>query len=403
VRLLAIAGKELRLLLRDPGGLVFLFVLPAVFIVVLSFALQGAFTSGPAQERFDVLVVDEEGLELGAALAEGLDASGRFRALASLDGQPLDRAGALRALRAGRHQVAVVVPAGSTRAAGLRADENLEVLVDPALSGEFASAVTQLVQAVVLRFELEGLQRVVNASELADFAFEGHVGDRCLQVRQVYTGRPGAELRPNSVQQTVPGWTIFALFWISQILAINLIQERLSGAYRRILVSPISFAGYLTGKMLPFFAINLLQAALMFAIGVWGLPWLGAPALELREPWALVAMTGAISVAALGFGLVMAALSRTVFLVASLSASVLIIMAILGGIMVPKFVMPEAMQRLSLVVPHGWALDGYLDILVRGADLRHVAPSIAAVLAFGLAFHLFAWARLSRQSPRPPR
>jgi ABC-2 type transport system permease protein len=402
MRLWAIAWKELLLLWRDPGGLIMLFVLPAVFIVVLSVSLQGAFASGHSRERFDVLLVDEEKLSLGELLAEALSDSGRFRPIEILDGRPLDRDRAIEALGAGRHQVAVVVPAGSSRAAGFRADASIEVLVDPALSEEFAVAVTGLIRTVAQGFALEGLKRVVNLSPLAELVFDGYVGDRCLQVRQAFVGPPGAELRPNSVQQSVPGWTIFALFWISQILAINLIQERLSGAWRRILVSPVSLAAFLAGKMLPFFAINLLQAAIMFAIGVWLLPHLGAPGLTLGEPLALIAMTAAISIASLGFGLMMAALSRTVFLVASLSAALMIIMAILGGIMVPKFVMPALMQRASLWVPHGWALDGYLDILVRGADLARAWPSILAVLAFGLGFHALAWARLARQSPRPP-
>ena len=52
--------------------------------------------------------------------------------------------------------------------------------------------------------------------------------------------------------------------------------------------------------------------------------------------------------------------------------------------------MPPAMKTLGLFVPHGWALDGYFDILVRpGTGLVDVAPQIAAILGFTAAFATF--------------
>ena len=62
-------------------------------------------------------------------------------------------------------------------------------------------------------------------------------------------------------------------------------------------------------------------------------------------------------------------------------------MGMLGGCMVPRLVMPAFMKSLGLGVPHGWALDGYYEVLVReGTTIADVAPSIGALLAFGAAF-----------------
>jgi hypothetical protein len=51
--------------------------------------------------------------------------------------------------------------------------------------------------------------------------------------------------------------------------------------------------------------------------------------------------------------------------------------------------MPASMQKIGLFTPHGWALDGYYDVLVRaGAGVADLALPIAAVTGFGLAFAL---------------
>lgn len=52
------------------------------------------------------------------------------------------------------------------------------------------------------------------------------------------------------------------------------------------------------------------------------------------------------------------------------------------------------MQSLGLAVPHGWAPDGYYDVLVRGGtSIADVAPSLAALLVFGSAFAAIGLAR----------
>ena len=62
-------------------------------------------------------------------------------------------------------------------------------------------------------------------------------------------------------------------------------------------------------------------------------------------------------------------------------------MGLLGGCMLPRLMMPPAMKQIGHVVPHGWALDGYYDVLVRqGTSIADIAPSIGALLAFAAGF-----------------
>lgn len=416
-KLWSIFEKELKLLLRDPGGLLMLFVLPAFFILILSLALQGALSSETSAEKADILFVVEDDGDLGPKLMQAIEDNSNFRAVTEVGGRPPSRAEAMELLGRGAYKIAVVVPAGATRAAGFDDDATVEVLVEPTVNQRVALAVKDAIRGYV---HVSIIGRVRDAAwgclaalppppvcesdpgrdgtlvvwSSLDPSFDGFRGSAGLSVEQRYVKGGGAQMYPNSVQQNVPGWTIFALFWIAQILSINIINERMSGSYKRVRIAPTSLVTYVFGKSLPFLFINVAQAVVMFAIGVHVLPLFGAPRLEITDYQAMAVLTVATSCVAVSFGLLMGALSRTSAVAASISASVLIIMCVVGGIMVPKFMMPALMQKAALFVPHGWALDGYLNVLINGQTTADVLPTVGVLLGFAAGFFVLAVLRL---------
>lgn len=474
----ATSVKEMRLLLRDPGGLIMLFVLPVIFIVALSVALQGAFSSGKEVDKLGLALLSEDTGHTGKNIAQGIKDAGLFR-LIDL-GPNANRATAEKGLRDGSYNIVVVVPRDAGRALAFEEDRTVDVILDPVISQEFARATTSTIQSIVHSLALEDLATRLEKSQTdlgkakADAASaagrnQGELSaaraelvavraqlaaaqtalkrmasappgqpppggpggpppiniprkkivkseasskeivaaakpvllssvDKMLRVKQSYAAQANAEIRPNSVQQNVPGWTIFALFWLAQLLALNIVSERSSGIHTRLLAAPLSPTAYLIGKLLPFLLINLLQAVLMFSVGVYLLPRLGCARLVITQPAPLIVLTLAISLVSIAFGLLMASVSRSSLMVAVFTAAILIIMTIIGGIMVPKYIMPISMQRLSLLVPHGWALDGYLKILVKGQGTRQILREIGVLLGFAAAFFTFAMWRLRRRS-----
>jgi ABC-2 type transport system permease protein len=59
--------------------------------------------------------------------------------------------------------------------------------------------------------------------------------------------------------------------------------------------------------------------------------------------------------------------------------------AALGGIMVPRFVMPETMQRVTELSPMAWALDGFHAVILRQGGAADIAASCGKLLALGAA------------------
>ncbi|MCP4680689.1 MAG: ABC transporter permease [Deltaproteobacteria bacterium] len=415
-KVIAIIVKELKTIARDPVGLVMLFILPAFFIVTLSVALQGAFSSGNSGERLDVLVVNEDEGEIGSRVVEALEKTDVLRIVEKIGGEKVTRKVAIREINLGRYRLAIVIPNKASDAVTFDENRNIEVLVEPVLSTEFAFTIKSAVQNIAFvsivsgllernhiteevykdklrqitsRLRLKEDKQSSDVDEFDDDYFTqstNYVARRGLRVEQTYVSSGEARATPNAVQQSVPGWTIFALFWIAQLLAINIVGERMTGAYKRILVSPTTRTQYIVGKTIPYLVVNLIQAVFMFGIGVFVLPLLGCLEIELGNLPALAFMTVAISFVASGFGILMASVSKSDSFVATISAALLIIMCVIGGIMVPKFIMPEFMQKMSLYVPQGWAMDGYQNIIVKGHGVVDVLPCVGVLVLFGLGF-----------------
>ena len=212
-------------------------------------------------------------------------------------------------------------------------------------------------------------------------------GERNLGVRfeQVAPEAYQVTRFPTSVEQNVPGYTIFGVFFIVQVLATSILREKQDGTFRRLLVAPLPRPALLLGKLLPYYLINLIQIASMFAIGkfVFGMN-LGS------SPEAMIVITLATAAAATGLGLLVAALGKTPEQIGGLSTMLALTLAAIGGMMVPTFAMPEFMQAISKISPHAWALSGFQDIIVRGLGLQDVLFEVAILSGFALLFFIFA-------------
>jgi ABC-2 type transport system permease protein len=67
-----------------------------------------------------------------------------------------------------------------------------------------------------------------------------------------------------------------------------------------------------------------------------------------------------------------------------------VLMAALGGIMVPAFVMPAFMQRVSALSPMNWGLEALLTVLLRGGGVADVLPNVLRLVGFAVVMLLLA-------------
>lgn len=380
--LLASFVKELRLLGRDVHGLALLFVLPLVFILVMSLALQDLFESR-AGRGIGVLVIDR---------ADGLQSNDLYERLAANSAFTLSRANAppdnddmRRLLRGSANAFAIeIAPDYETRIAEL-GTENRAPLVRVTAAADTGKQ-TELIFVAALQGAVERQRARLLMTRIGYLVPEGEEQASASRIAVSYAYAPAGGGAPTAVQQNVPAWLVFALFFVAVPFSNSFIRERQVGAQKRLRTTNIGAFTQFFGKLAPYFVINQLQVALMLAAGVFLVPLLGGQALQLNGDFlALAALSVMLSLAALGFALLIAVTARTTEQATLTAGLGNIVLAVIGGVMVPKFVMPEALQQVADLSPMSWGVDGFLELFLRGGGVVNIWPELAKLLAFGIA------------------
>lgn len=388
-RLFSLIGKEFLLLHRDIHGLALLFVMPSLFILIMSFALSDRYDSHRSTISYYLIDLDKSAAS--QALIQRLVERVEFRQVDADDDMP----SALQDTRDDGAQFLLVINAGH-RQRLMNESAALELHVAPGTD----KLTTQLFSAFLSEqlstlYVQQSLQEAFGADD-TNAELEINI-QQALAVHSLYVGEEGQQQTPTAVQQNVPAWLLFAMFFITIPLSTTLIREREQGTLARLRSMGVGNYQFLLGKLVPFFTINLLQVGAMLLVGMYVIPALGGERLEiLGSIGALLVISSAAALAAVSYALLIANLASTTEQ-ATIAAGVCnIIMAALGGIMVPRFIMPTFMQDLSQWSPMAWGLDGFLDILLRAGDIAAVLPEAARLTALAATLLIFA-ALLSRK------
>jgi ABC-2 type transport system permease protein len=383
--LLAVIKKELRAMSRDVHGLLVLFAMPAAFILIMSMALRDTFKLNVA-EKVRWQYWDEDRSEASSALLKRLPAPEGKVVL----GEPRDLD---LNLASGRLQMGLVLEKGYAKALADADSHHAFVTIwtepgtPPALIGAFRAEVARAVSlermSALLNATAETPEENLSVKKLADETlFE-------LKFRRDRAGL--GEL--TSVQQSVPAWLVFAMFFVVIPLSTIFIAEKQQGTLARLRSLQVNPVLMLAGKVVPFYLVNLVQTGLMLLVGRYVVPWLGGDALQLDVDWlALWAVASAVSLAAIGFALAVAAIAKTTEQATTVGGVANILFGALGGVMVPKLVMPAAMQSATMLSPMAWGLTGFLDVFVRGAHLGGLLMPVGLLLAFtALCLAVASW------------
>ncbi len=405
-QILALAWKDLKIFFKDPGAVALIFLQPFMFIVVMSYALGGLFE--PGEDLIELLAVNQDRGAQAAAVLRQLDNMEAFQVEMTWKGQPLTREMAEKLIVEEKRSLALVFPPDFSEvleqdpAAADRHSTKILVIVDPATSSQFVEPILGTLQGLIERATYTAMiskgldylferlapqtpaeQRETFKAQAREAMSGGLLGGREPVVTVERTTPAGMQVEryPDTFQQNVPGYTIYGIFWIVSLLAGSVLQERREGTFRRLLVAPMNRAVMLAGKLVPYYAINLIQLAVM----------LGASSLLFGmslgySPAGLTAVSLAAAATATGLGVLVSALARTEAQVGGLTVLLLLTLSALGGCFVPRFIMPGWLRAIGLVTPHAWALDAYQDLLVRGYGLLAVLPKVGVLAAFAVVF-----------------
>ncbi|HEV2479323.1 MAG TPA: ABC transporter permease [Puia sp.] len=447
-KLRATISKDVRVLLRDRIGLIFMFAMPILLVLIVT-SIQNSTFELVGKNKVSLLVSNHDTGAISRDFIRAVDKIGFFELIpASAGSAAVDSAGSGHSASTGsaslsgvggedsireriRHKDALlglVIPAdfsariaaraksvtgkvqssfgldstvstpgsasgggavdSGSRAApgsgllsgGDTAEMPIALYYHPVLQESFRrsaeGALYSALQLVESRQILRTLYYSLNEKELPD-SLERQLLNSRTHIDELAVSRDGNRDLPNATQHNIPSWTIFAMFFVVLSLGSGIVREKRNGSFIRLKTLPTSYVVAILSKQLTYLVVTLAQAAVIFALGAWLFPFIGLPALHYPGDWAaLIVVTLLCGWCAVSYAICIGVFAQTEEQANGFGAVSIVILAAVGGLMVPSFAMPGSFHLAMSLSPLHWCLEAYYGLFLEGGSLKDVWANI---------------------------
>jgi ABC-2 type transport system permease protein len=385
-KIFAIIWKDAIIRFSSVSELLFFVILPVIF----TFLLAGGTPSGQGDPRIRLLVVDEANTSISAQIIAELERSTSVRP------EVTDRTDAQKQFDDRRASTVFIIPAGVDATSLRSGAAQVELLKQP--NNINATVVERAVLTAIRRVssavgaaQTSVSQREAKQAFASDAERQAYFESSLEMAQNIQKDTPervtvveGAtpdqieyDPRANSSAGQLITWVFIPLFGISAMFA----YERQQGTLRRVLTTPTRKATYLLGTISGQVLMALVQMSLLvlFGIFVMKLPW-------GHVPLALFVILTTAALAAAAFGTTMGTFVKTESQANGLSIMFGMIFAMMGGCWYPLELFPPVVQNAVKIFPTTWAMEGLLDIVLRGRGLVDILPEAGVLLGFAAVF-----------------
>lgn len=415
-QLLALTAKDLRMLARDKVGFFFAFIFPILYSSLFG-SIMGGLRS--ASKGIDVVVVDED------KTPESREFIVELEGLEELHVARGEKAEAQDMVRLGRKRAMILLPAGfgQARRQMFGNPPRIQIGLDPsrlAESGILQGVLTaQLYKGVQRMFtdpaamdkQIDASLKEIRASKNMDPATKMTLSTFLPGLKTFMRSMPEGDMKgggfpqpkidqvdimrseshpTNSYQISFPQGCIWGIMGCAAGFGITLVVERTHGTLVRLRMAPIGRAQILAGKGLACLITTLAVATLLFTVA--------ALVFEVRPnsyPMLVVAMF-CVALCFVGIMMFLSVMGKTEQSAGGIGWAILVLMAMIGGGMIPLAFMPEWLQSISDISPVKWSI-----LAMEGAVWRNFTPAEMfkpcavlvgiGVLSFGIGLKAFKW------------
>ncbi len=372
MKILAIAGANLRRFVRDRSNLFFVFVLPIGIVLLIGAQFSGDFSP--------VLGIAGHGSEFGAALTDAVEAGEGVivEIYADVDEMIGD-------VERGDIAAALVIPVGADEALAAAQPIELGFVSRPDGFGpQLQTVVADAVSSATLERSAVAFAVARGADPAAAAQVAAAAEVPALTVSTVTAGESLFEGVAGRFDIGASSQLVLFMFLTGLTGSAALIQSRQLGVTTRMVGSPTSVGTIVVGEALGRFVIVLIQGVYIMA----------ATFLLFRVSWGdpLAASAVLLVFSAVGAGAAM--LFGTVFRNDQQAAGVAVVagigLAALGGSMLPMELFSPTMETISRFTPHAWANEAFAEILRRQGTVADIVPQLGALAAFAVVLLLLA-------------
>jgi ABC-2 type transport system permease protein len=380
MKVLAIAGSNVRRMLRERSNIFFVFIFPLALILLI-----GAQFGGDVDPVIGLYQADED--QLAVAVAEAVEAEDTLEVVGYDTEAEL-----VSAVERGNAQAGLFLPPGMDQKA--ETGELVEIGFVSRTDG-FGPQIQSVVGAAV--------SEVMTPVTAAQFAVEktGTSFEAALEVaRSQRAAAPGLDTEVTAIGEALFPSTLgrFDLGASSQLIlfvfltalagSAALILSRQLGISRRMLSTPTAAGTIVIGEGTGRWAVAMVQGIyiilatfLIFRVN-WGDP-LGA---------LLILVT--FSAVGAGAGMLMGAVFSNDAQASGIGVVLSLGLAALGGCMLPVELFSPTMQKVAHITPHAWALDGFAELVRRDGTVADILPELGVLAVYATVLLLLAAWRL---------
>lgn len=368
-RILAVAQKEWREIVRDRLFFALAFVVPVFLMLLLGFGLT------LDVEQLPLVIVDQDGSALSREYAHRFAGSRYF----DFRGYARDARVVDRMLTAGEVRAGLVIPEHFGRDLLAGRPARVQTLIDGSLPYRalvvkgYAVAIDAAMSAELAAAQLE------RARGLAPAAAERSLRPVRLEVRYLYNQSA------RSAWSLGPKLLMMILFMSSPFLtALGVVREKETGAIYNVYASTVSRSEFLIGKLTPYAVISLANALVLWAMAttLFGAPFKGDPLL-------LAAATLLYVLCCTGIGLLVSVLVRTQTAAMLATAILTMIPAQLySGAIIPMESLSPSGQLVTRALPAIYYHDVVVGTFLKGAGPGVLWPRLVVLGAYAVALRV---------------
>jgi ABC-2 type transport system permease protein len=394
-----IARNELLRTTRDRTVVLFALLLPVLVTIVVGSTFE---------------IGEDRAINVGAAGGDGGAAADLVAAVDEVDRFDVvtyDDVGDLRRdVRSGSLSVGLVVPDDYDARLAAGDDVTVDIVADPA-SANVATVQAALDGAIAQRAERLAAARtavehgapdaddaLATADRLADQLPRTEVRTETVRLRGDDDGGTGgsgddedgdgSDGEDSAFAYPAPANLVLFVFVNTVAVGSVLADDRSKGLTRRLLATPHGTGVILAGIGAARLAFALVQSALIVVIGAlaFGVGW--------GDPLAAALLVVLFAVVSTAVGLLVGATVSSSDQAQSIAVPLSIAAGMLGGCMWPLFIVPDVMRTVGHVVPHAWAMDAWIDLVLDGDPLGDVAVSLIVLTGYAVVLGVLAAWRL---------
>lgn len=424
-KLVATILKDIRILTRDKVGLTLMFVMPIILAIIIA-SVQNSTFELVNENKIPVLLYNEDGAAASKELEQALANVGMFN-ITALTGEQtpesikdrIDTKNALvaivippnysaevekKSVEVSRKALKNILDEGEDTTTSRASSDNqspVTVYYHPVLQQSFRKTIDGGLQSglqiVQSKYIVKNLYFRINQAPIPD-SLETQIVSNQTPIIQVPVTRDGTKHIPNATQHNIPAWTIFAMFFIVISLGSSIVREKVSGSFIRLRTLPTHFGLAMVSKQVVYVAVTILQALVIFLIGALVFPYLGLPALNIpNDILALFLVTLLCGWCAASFAICVGIYANTQEQANGFGAVSIVLLAAIGGLLVPSFAMPESFQSIMKLSPLHWCLEAYYGLFLEAGKLQDIVLNIVPLLLITVLLQLIAFYGLKRK------